>query len=305
LSARRPDARLRRAARAIFEASTGTPARRIRAQSGGATNQVFSIEAAEGFFVLRMDPSPAKVDEYRKERWAIEHARRMDIPAPNVIAVGVTPDDVAFMLARLEPGRVAAELVQTEPVLRQLGQYARKLHETSLSLFGGHHEGLTAPWETWPEFLEHEFGLARRLEQLQSLGLFDERVARRAAELVLRLGDDHEPRLNHGDLRLKNVLVTEDGRINAIIDWEGAVAAPAPEWDLALALHDLSVDEKDAFIDGYGLSDEALRVATPALAALNMLHYAPFAAAAAEAGDEEQLRRYRRRFARVYELYSL
>jgi aminoglycoside phosphotransferase (APT) family kinase protein len=174
-----------------------------------------------------------------------------------------------------------------------------------LSLFGGHHEGLTAPWETWPEFLEHEFGLARRLEQLQSLELFDERVARRAAELVLRLGDDHEPRLNHGDLRLKNVLVTEDGRINAIIDWEGAVAAPAPEWDLALALHDLSVDEKDAFIDGYGLSDEALRVATPALAALNMLHYAPFAAAAAEAGDEEQLRRYRRRFARVYELYSL
>ena len=73
---------------------------------------------------------------------------------------------------------------------------------------------------------------------------------------------------------------------------------------LTLALHDLSIDEKDAFIDGYGLDGGELAAATPVLAALNILHYAPFADAAARDGNEEQLRRYQRRFARAYDLYS-
>jgi hypothetical protein len=97
------------------------------------------------------------------------------------------------------------------------------------------------------------------------------------------------------------VLVDSAGRINAIIDWENAVAAPAPEWELALALHDLSIDEKDAFLDGYGLEAADLVATRAALAALNMLHYAAFAERGAQAGNDQRMRHYRRRFARVYE----
>ena len=96
-----------------------------------------------------------------------------------------------------------------------------------------------------------------------------------------RLGENREPRLNHGDLRLKNTLVDASGQVCAVIDWEFATAAPAPEWDLAVALHDLSIDGKDAFIDGYGLDVKKFESLGPALAALNVLHYAPFADAAA------------------------
>ena len=180
----RTDSRLREAARAIFAACTGSPARRIRAQGGGLTNSVYFAEGSDGSYVIRMDPSAAKANEYRKERWAIDHARRLDIPAPKVIEVGTTHDGISFMLA---------------------------------------------------------------------LGLIDDVAARRVAEVVRRLGAGRDPRLNHGDLRLKN----------------GQVPF------------------------------------TPALVALNMLHYAPFADAAARAGDDGLLRRYRRRFARAYDLYSL
>ena len=305
MSARRVQAKLRVAARSIFEACTGSVAERVRAQAGGATNHVFLVEGRDGRFVLRLDPSAEKADEYRKERWAIDRARGMDLPAPNVIEVGTTPDGISFMLSRREAGRSAAELLDTQPVLRQLGQYARKLHEPPLGMYGGQCRGSVMRWASWRDFLEHEFGLDRRLGQLQSLGLIDGLVARRAAALVHQLGDGRESRLNHGDLRLKNVLIDDAGRISAIIDWECAVAAPAPEWDLALALHDLSIDEKDAFIDGYGLEVEELAAAAPVLAALNILHYAPFAHAAARDGNEDQLRRYQRRFARAYDLYSL
>jgi hygromycin-B 4-O-kinase len=304
LSVPRTDARLREAARAIFESCTGAPARRIRAQGGGLTNSVFLVDGIEGSFVIRMDPSIEKLAEYRKERWAIDHARRLDIPAPRVIAVGATPAGISWMLSRRVPGRPASERVDTQPVLRQLGQYVRKLHDTTLDRFGNARDAATEG-QSWGEFLQREFALATRLEQLQSLGFIDGAGALRVAEVVQRLGAGREPRLNHGDLRLKNVLVDEAGRISAIIDWEFALAAPAPEWDLALALHDLSVDEKDAFVDGYGLGHEELVSATPMLAALNMLHYAPFADAAARAGDADQLRRYRRRFAGAYDLYSL
>jgi hygromycin-B 4-O-kinase len=300
----RPEVRLRRAALAIFEASTGSPARRMRAQTGGQTNLVFMIENEQGSFVLRMDQQAGKLPQYRKERWAIDHARRMQIPVPTVIEVGSTPSGVSFMLSRREPGRLATTLPDTQVVLRQLGQYARKLHEDPIGTYGGCQDGATAPWKTWPEFLEHEYKLDRRLWQLRQLDLIDEPTAARMADLVLELGAGREPRLNHGDLRLKNVLVDDAGRINAIIDWENAVAAPAPEWELALALHDLSIDQKDAFLDGYGLDAADLAATRGALASLNMLHYAPFAERGAQAGNENRMRHYRRRFAGVYDFYS-
>lgn len=304
MSAARREVRLRRVARYIFEQALGARPRRIRAQAGGRTNQVFVLENADGAFVLRMDESDDKVDQYRKERWAIDHARRMDIPAPNVIEVGTTPDGVSYMLSRREAGNPATERADTLAVLRQLGQYARKLHGEALDRYGGHQGGETAPWNGWADFLEHEYGLDLRLRQLVALGLVDEASAPRIADAVLQLGDGREPRLNHGDLRLKNVLVDDSGRITAIIDWENAMAAPAPEWDLALALHDLSVDQKDAFLDGYAIEHAALESAHPAVVALNLLHYAPFVDAAARAGDDQRLRHYRRRFARLHDLYT-
>jgi hygromycin-B 4-O-kinase len=305
VSAARRDARLRRVARYIFEQAAGTAPGRIRAQEGGRTNHVFVLENPDGAFVLRMDERDDKVHQYRKERWAIDHARRMDIPAPNVIEVGTTPDGVSFMLSRREPGRPATDRDDALAVLRQLGQYARKLHGETLGQFGGHQGGETAPWTGWADFLQHEYDMDRRLYQLLALGLLDEFTAQRVADVVLRLGEGREPRLNHGDLRLKNVLIEEgSGRISAIIDWENAIAAPSPEWDLALALHDLTVDQKDAFLDGYGIEHEELVAARPTLAALNLLHYAPFADDAARTGDEQRLRHYRRRFARLHDLYS-
>ena len=83
------------------------------------------------------------------------------------------------------------------------------------------------------------------------------------------------PVLHHGDLRLKNVIVDPGtGRIRALLDWEDCLSGPRPYWDLAIALHDLGVDEKELFLQAYGLSAaQAVHVA-PVLRALNFINYA-------------------------------
>jgi hygromycin-B 4-O-kinase len=300
------DARMRRAARAIFEDCVGSAPRRVLAQSGGQTNHVFRVDDHDASYVLRLSPDESKLDDYRKERWAIDAALRADIPAPAVLQADRTADGISFMLSRRAPGWLATQYGDSHETLRQLGRFARALHATKLPAFGGdfHQEGAAAA-RGWDDFLDDEFGLDERIAQLRALDFIDAQRSARVVEILRSLGQGREARLNHGDLRLKNVLVAVEGKVSAVIDWENAMAAPAPEWDLALALHDLSIDQKDAFVEGYGLDDDALHALGPAIAALNVVHYAPFAAAAADGGDEGQLQRYRRRFARLYDLYSI
>jgi aminoglycoside phosphotransferase (APT) family kinase protein len=301
---RRADERMRAAARAIFKDCIGTTPRRLLAQAGGQTNSVFRVDGSDESFVIRLSEDEGKLDDFRKERWAIERARDAGIPAPEVLRVDRTSDGLSFMLSRRAPGRLATKFGDPHNTLTQLGRLARTLHETTMPAYGGGFWNDHPPRLQWDSFLREELKLEERIAQLLRLGLIDEDQAARVRQVMQDLGANREARLNHGDLRLKNALVDVSGNVSAVIDWEMATAAPAPEWDLAVALHDLSIDQKDAFIDGYGLDDQSLLSLGPVLASLNILHYAPFAEAASRDGDGGQLQRYRRRFARLYDLYS-
>ncbi len=119
-------------------------------------------------------------------------------------------------------------------------------------------------------------------------------------------GWDAKPVLHHGDMRLKNVMVDGDpGMVTAVIDWDLSASSIGPYWDLSLALHDLSIDAKHAFLEGYGLSEREIADMAPALKAFNIINYAPFVAHAAEKKDEALLDQYRTRFSGALDLYSL
>jgi aminoglycoside phosphotransferase (APT) family kinase protein len=123
-------------------------------------------------------------------------------------------------------------------------------------------------------------------------------------ELLLAIGRKRKaPSLNHGDMRLKNVIVDAAGKITAIIDWEECCSQIAPYWDLSVALHDLSVDAKQAFLEGYGLSPKDLGALAPSLRALNIVNYAPAIERAAR--DRVALDWFRARLAGALDLYTL
>ena len=113
------------------------------------------------------------------------------------------------------------------------------------------------------------------------------------------------PALNHGDLRLKNVIADEDGKIMAIIDWEKATSNIAPHWELSVALHDLGIDQQQHYIEGYGIKPKRLAEIAPFIKAFNLLNYVDEINRVVTAKDKLALVRLRTRFACTFDLFSL
>ena len=114
-----------------------------------------------------------------------------------------------------------------------------------------------------------------------------------------------EPSLSHADLRLKNVMVDDDGVIAAIIDWEECLSTIAPQFELSISLHDLSIDEKHLFIDGYGLDSETVAPMADLLRAFNIINYSDAIERAVEVKDHKMLAEFRLRLSGGLDLYLL
>jgi hygromycin-B 4-O-kinase len=197
---------------------------------------------------------------------------------------------------------------QRPAILGELGEYAAKINQIGTRDFG--HVFDWSPNElsrsrTWIEYLDNELKVDERLAVLRQSGLVK-------ADLLQKLRGQVEsmrawttkPTLSHGDIRLKNVIVNQRGKIVSILDWENCTSNMAPYWELSLALHDLSMDEKQSFLEGYGLDLTRYMEIAPAIKALNLLHYSRSVRHALQRNDKARLLNLRARLAGAFDLYS-
>jgi hygromycin-B 4-O-kinase len=296
-------------ARAIITHHFGSKPKRVSPKGGGISNFVYETNHAEGDFIVRMSPQPAKVKEYLKEQWAMARAREVGVPVPEVLEVGADVVPIPYMVSRKAAGSEATHHPERMAVLREMGHLTSLIHSIPTSGFGH-----TFDWssnqlsrkETWAEYLKRELHIEQRLKVLETNGMLSKPQLKNLHATLRDIENlEAAPVLNHGDMRLKNVMVDGAGEITAVIDWEFCSSNVAPYWDLALALHDLSVDAKQAFLGGYGVSEKEVRAMAPILKALNVINYAPFVERAADEKDERQLEQYRTRFSGALDLYSL
>lgn len=298
----------RRMARAIVMQRLGSPARRITHRASGLSNVVFEIEHEKGRFIVRIAPDETRLDTFRKEASAIKLAADAGVPVPEVLDVGQLPGARPHMLQRRLHGEPAMHHPARMATLKALGRMARRIGSVATAGFG---EVLDRGGDgrrpaTLADFLERELDWRARLltlERHRMLAPSRIKVVEQTIEQLVH--SNPRPALAHGDLRLKNVLVDDAGGIVAIIDWDASCSAFAPEWDLALALHDLAIDAKHALIDGWGLTPADVGAMAPTLKALNILHYAPWVARCADAGEEAMLETYRLRLAGSLDLFAL
>lgn len=296
-------------ARAIITHHFGSKPKRVSPKGGGITNFVYEASHAEGDFIVRMSPQPAKVKEYLKEQWAMAQARKVGVPVPEVLEVGADVVPIPYMVSRKVEGSEATHHPERMAVLREMGHLTALIHTIPTTGFGH-----TFDWssnqlsrkETWGEYLKRELNIEQRLKVLETNRMLS-KPQLTALHATLREIESLEADtvLNHGDMRLKNIMVDEAGQITAVIDWEFCSSNVAPYWDLALALHDLSIDAKQAFLGGYGVREKEVRAMAPILKALNVINYAPFVERAADEKDERRLDQYLTRFTGALDLYSL
>jgi hygromycin-B 4-O-kinase len=283
--------------------------KRIVHMSSGLTNFVFLVYHPEGDFIVRISPEPTKVQVYIKEQWAVVQAREIGVPTVEILEVGNHVVPAPYMVSRRVTGQESTFHPNRLQILREIGRQAALINSIPTTGFGS-----TFDWsgnqlsrnETWREYLDKELQLEARLETLKKYRLLLPKDLK-TLRLICKdmAGWKPEPSLNHGDLRLKNVIVNEAGEISAIIDWEDCVSSVSPHWDLSIALHDLSIDEKQEFLEGYGLPEKKLTEIAPFIKALNLINYVPEIERLADAKEMVRLEQYRTRLSGALDLYSL
>jgi hygromycin-B 4-O-kinase len=301
------NSRARAMARKIISHHLGSAPARIVGQAGGLNNYVFMVKHKEGNLVVRLSSDAAKINAYIKEQWAIARVSELKVPTPEILEVGNEVIPFPYMISRRAEGSEATLHPDRLGILRELGSIAARINSVATTGFGS-----TFDWsnnqlslnDSWEEFLAKELGVRDRLKILVKRRVLSRRQINRVSAALHSIGRKRlRPKLNHGDLRLKNVLVNKEGTIKAVIDWEDCISS-VPIWDLSLALHDLTIDEKQAFLEGYGLKPAKIEEAAPLIKALNIINYAPKIERLAERKDSA-LEHYKMRLRGVLDLYSL
>ncbi|HJU91577.1 MAG TPA: aminoglycoside phosphotransferase family protein [Pyrinomonadaceae bacterium] len=297
----------RRLAKRIVEHHFGQPPSRIVYKRSGRTNYVFVVNHVEGQFVVRISPEPEKIEAFRKELWATEKVREVGVPSPEVLAVGNIGSE-PYMITRRVTGSEATHHPRRGHIIHEMGRYAQIINSIRTTNFGSNFDWTTngPQHNTWVEYLDREWQVERRLSVFTQHKLLSSQQIKELRKILDDTRTMHiKPSLNHGDLRLKNVIVDDDGEIAALVDWEECLSTLAPQWELSISLHDLSIDEKHRFIEGYGLDLKQVHEMSPLIKAFNIVNYSNAIAQAGDTGDDKSLAEFRLRLSGALDLYSL
>jgi aminoglycoside phosphotransferase (APT) family kinase protein len=212
----------------------------------GIVNQIAVIETAGGKAVLRMNDSAAAAEEYKKEQWCIEQAGAAGIPGPEVLAVGKLEDTAYMMITCLDGDNGEDSEFPKSCIWRKLGEHASRLQTIRTEGYGEllsdatrgqfsspPHDGFDGSWHS---FVQYNIDSLTAEDSLLQLGVMTNRQSQQAGQRFARLRQTpFRFGLCHGDLSLKNTIVTKEGLVQ-LIDWGSAEAHLCPHMDLVQLL---------------------------------------------------------------------
>jgi aminoglycoside phosphotransferase (APT) family kinase protein len=247
---------------------------------------------------------------FMKEQWAVAAARRYKVPTAEILEVSNDFIGLPYMISRKVDGYPAGPVGHSRAaIVRELGHYGAIINSIRTRDFGHIFDwspNKLSRNRTWTQYLDNELQIEQRLETLRSSGVLEPANLKKLSKQIESMRKwTAKPTLSHGDLRLKNVMLDEKRKIVAIIDWEECTSQIAPYWELSIALHDLTMDEKQSFVEGYGLDLKEYTRMASAIKALNLLNYARSVRHAIERKDKARLVGLRARLNGTFDLYSL
>jgi len=296
-------------ARKVVKHHFGKALQKIEFKPAGKTNFVFDVITKDGNFIVRIANSRAKLNDFMKEQWVTQKVLGIGVPVPEILEVGHEIIPLPYMLQQKIEGQEAVNHPDRLKILQNLGKYASMIHSIPTNGFGkvfDWSKNKLSKKKTWIEFLEKELQVAEGLKFLQDNEILNKKKIKRLNGEFERLKKwKITPALNHCDLRLKNVIVNEAGEIKAILDWEDCSSNCAPYWDFSIALHDLSIDGKQRFLEGYELDAEEFGRKSFALTVFNIINYIPALQSIITKKDKNGLALYKLRLDGALDLFSI
>ena len=282
-------------------------AKQVKYLSGGLTNFVFSFRSKDGDFVIRISPDPQRLGPFIKEQWANAKAKEAGIPVAEILEVGSEMIGFPYMVNRAIEGSDATHHPKRLEILKELGRLGAKINSIRTKGFGQSFDwsdNKLSRNSTFKDWLYGEYDADGKVDLLAKHKLITPDRSRLLKKIFKESASSRvRPVLNHSDLRLKNVIADDEGRIKALIDWEGCTSNIAPAWELSLALHDLGPDETQYFLEGYGIKAKKLEESMPLIRAFNITNYAT--AVEKVAKDKKLFDHYRLRLNGMLDLYSI
>lgn len=222
---------------------------------GGKSNITYRVSDGVGRWVVRRPPLGhvlATAHDMVREHRVISALSATSVPVPATLALCADPTVIGapFYVMELMPGtpyRQAHELEALGPeraraISTRMVEVLADLHavspdEVGLSDFGRPEGFLARQVQRWKKQLD-----ASKSRTLPGADELFELLAS-------RVPPDGAPGIVHGDYRLDNLLVDEDDRVTAVLDWEMAtIGDPFTDVALMLAYHRMARLEAGAVI---------------------------------------------------------
>ena len=217
----RPDAVTTASVRKVLEHHLGKP-RRIQQIHGGVSNFVFEALVGREEFVIRISNKPTRLQYFMKEQWAVNKARCKGVPAPEILEVANDIIGLPYMVLRKVAGKDATCEAGHVDIFHQMGAYAAAINSIATSDFGHVFDwsrNRLSRRHTWKDYLIEDLKVHERVETLAKYKVLRSQQLRKLKAGVTKLlALKAAPTLNHGDMRLKNMVLNEKRKISAILD---------------------------------------------------------------------------------------
>lgn len=255
----------------LVNGALGKDAWRCEQFGAGKFSQTFRVNGTWRQYVVRVAPPDSMLQlfyERRMMRQEPEIHRRIqaetDIPTPDIVHFDFSRQDIDrdYLIMPLLPGTPlsGANLTRSawDRALCEWGRQIAKLHtivdaQNRFGYLGENHP--MEPQSSWAAAFREMFRL--ELNDIVATGIYSRQIAQLALDLLDSQIEvfDHCPtsRLLHGDIWGTNLLVTEDGSVTGVLDFDRACWGDI-EWDLAIAEY-CGVTQKP-FWEGYGTEVE-------------------------------------------------
>ncbi|MGN7415362.1 aminoglycoside phosphotransferase family protein [Paenibacillus sp. SAF-068] len=235
----------------------------------GFVNQVCLVETASHKVVVRMN-DPDTYSTFVKEKWCIEQAASVGIPSPQTLSVGRTAGHAYMIQTYIEGDNGLDTTVPASVIWRKLGEYTKQFQSIPVNGFGREmhdvvqnqfysppHAGSDGSWHGYVQYNINSLTEQDPLIELGVITMKQSQVVRQWFEQLklqkFRFG------LCHGDLSLKNTIVSSTGEIT-LLDWGNAEVTVVPYGDIIQLIQcqgrgeGPDKEELKAFLRGSGTS---------------------------------------------------
>lgn len=218
----------------------------------GRGNENWRATMSSGVMVLAKFGPITSLPKWSSASRAIGLATAAGVPTSPLLHFGTSGDRLVRIFSWTDghrPDPQAMDPPMVAAMFSTLGQVVASLHSVALARFSSRLDGSAPAFDSWADYLSHRLGqVVARCRACNALG---EPVLTRVSELVGQLATVAAPKaavtLVHRDLHADNLLVSDDGRLAAVLDFDMAEA-----WDSAGEWFKLSRFLFPAFPGGEG-----------------------------------------------------